>query len=63
MKEGVKEKKIVAKASDGQQYPLPLCECMWVCGGERGSGLERADDLCFVSSEVLGLNLSINNGI
>ena len=21
---------IVAKALDGQRYPLPLCECMWV---------------------------------
>ena len=24
------EKVIVAKALDGQRYPLPLCECMWV---------------------------------
>ena len=24
---------IVAKALDGQRYPLPLCECMWVGGG------------------------------
>ena len=24
---------IVAKALDGQRYPLPLCECMWVRGG------------------------------
>ena len=23
-------KKIVAKALDGQRYPLPLCEFMWV---------------------------------
>ena len=28
-KEGRKEG-IVAKALDGQRYPLPLCECMWV---------------------------------
>ena len=24
------QKRIVAKALDGQRYPLPLCECMWV---------------------------------
>ena len=51
------------KASGGQRYPLPLCEYMWVCDGERGSGPEGADDLCLVSFEALGLNLSINNGI
>ena len=22
--------KIVAKALNGQRYPLPLCECLWV---------------------------------
>ena len=38
--------KIVAKASDGQRYPLPLCEYMWMSDGERGSGPEGADDLC-----------------
>ena len=54
---------IVTKALDGQRYPLPLCEYMWVCDGERGSGPEGADDLCLVSFEALGLNLSINNGI
>ena len=54
---------IVAKALDGQRYPLPLCEYMWVCDGERGSGPEGADDLCLVSFEALGLNLSINDGI
>ena len=54
---------IVAKALDGQRYPLPLCEYMWVCDGERGSGPEGADDLCLVNFEALGLNLSINNGI
>ena len=43
---------IVAKALDGQRYPLPLCECMWVRGGERGSGPEGANDLC---SFYLGL--------
>ena len=37
---------IVAKASDGQRYPLPLCECLCVWGGYRGSGPEGADDLC-----------------
>ena len=25
-----KEKGIVAKALDGQRYPLPLCVCKWV---------------------------------
>ena len=54
---------IVAKALDGQRYPLPLCEHMLMCDGERGSGPEGADDLCLVSFEALGLNLSINNGI
>ena len=34
-----------------------------MCDGERGSGPERADYLCLVSFEALGLNLSINNGI
>ena len=56
-------RRIVAKASDGQRYPLPLCKYMWVCDGERGSGPKGADDLCSVSFEALGLNLSINNGI
>ena len=32
-----------------------------MCVGKRGSGPEGADDLCFVSFEALGLNLSINN--
>ena len=58
-----KTAKIVAKALDGQRYPLPLCEYMWVCDGKRGSGPEEADDLCLVSFEALGLNLSINDGI
>ena len=44
--------KIVAKTLDGQRYPLPLCEYMWVCVGERGSGPNGADDLCFISSEA-----------
>ena len=34
-----------------------------MCDGERGSGPEGADDLCLVSFEALGLNLSINDGI
>ena len=51
--------KIVAKALDGQRYPLPLCEYMWVCDGERGSGPEGTDDLCLVSFEAPGLNLSL----
>ena len=57
------EKVIVAKALDGQRYPLPPCEFMWMSGGKRGSGPEGADDLCLVSFEALGLNLNINNGI
>ena len=40
-------KKIVAKALDGQRYPLPLCEYVMMCDGERGSGPEGADDLCY----------------
>ena len=63
VKERKESEEIVAKALDGQRYPLPLCEYMWVCDGERGSGPEGADDLCLVSYEVLGLNLSINKGI
>ena len=41
--------KIVAKALDGQRYPMPLYEYLWVGGGERGSasGPKEADDLCF----------------
>ena len=62
-KKGRMQDRIVAKALDGQRYPLPLCEYMWVCDGERGSSPEGADDLCLVSFEALGLNLSINNGI
>ena len=54
---------IVAQALDGQRYPMPLCEYMWVCDGDRGSDPEGADDLCLVSFEALGLNLSINTGI
>ena len=59
---GKKEREIVTKALDGQRYPLPLCEYV-MCDGERGSGPEGADDLCLVSFEALGLNLSIHNGI
>ena len=54
---------IVAKAFDGQRYPLPLCENVLMCDGERGSGPEGADDLCSVSFVDLGLNLSIHNRI
>ena len=42
---------IVAKALDGQRYPLPLRGYMWMCDRERGSGSEGADDLCLVSFE------------
>ena len=57
------KKGIVAKALDGQRYPLPLCEYMLMCDGERGSGPEGADDLCLVIFEDLGLKVSINNEI
>ena len=50
---------IVAKALDGQRYPLPLHEYLWMCDGERGSGLEGADDLCLVSFERRGHNMSL----
>ena len=33
-------------------YPLPLCECMWMCDSERGSGPEGGDDLCFHTGEI-----------
>ena len=39
---------------------MPLCECVWMCDGERGSGPEGADDLCSVSMEVLGWDMSPN---
>ena len=58
-----KTDRIVAKALDGQRYPLPLCECMCMCEGERCSGPEGADDLCSVSLEALGRDLSFNAGI
>ena len=51
--------KIVAKALDGQRYPLPPCECMWMCEGERGSGPEGADDLCLVCFRNFGLKAVI----
>ena len=57
------KKVIVAKALDSQRYLLPLCKCMFMCDGERGSGPEAADDLCSVSFEDLGSKVSINNGI
>ena len=43
---------IVAKALDGQRYPMPQCEYMRMCDGDRGSGPEGADDLCLVSLEA-----------
>ena len=54
-----KVNEIVAKASHGQRYPMPLCECVWMCDGERGSGPEGADDLCLVSFGDLGLKTGI----
>ena len=52
------EKVMVAKASDGQRYPLPLCEYLWMCDGERGSDPEGADDVyiyCLALSGVSSL--------
>ena len=37
--------RIVAKASDGQRYPMPLSKFGLKCDGERGSGPEGADDV------------------
>ena len=54
---------IVAKALDGQRYPLPLCEHMLMCDGERGSRPEGADDLCLVGFEALGLNSNLGTQI
>ena len=54
---------IVAKALDGQRYPLPPCEFMWMCGCKRGSGPEEADDLCLASLELQGWDLSLKAGI
>ena len=54
---------IVAKALDGQRYPLPPCEFMWMFGGKRGSGPEGADDLCLASLELQGWDLSLKAGI
>ena len=50
---------VVAKVLDGQRYPLPLREYMRICDGERGSGPEGADDLCLVSFERRGHNMSL----
>ena len=40
------KKAIVAKASGGQWYPLPLSLFMLESGSERGSGLKGAADVC-----------------
>ena len=40
-----KTKKIVAKASDGQRYPMPLSKCWFEFEGERGSGPEGVADV------------------
>ena len=42
--------------------PVPLCEYVLMCDGERGSGPKEADDLCLVIFDDLGLKVSINNG-
>ena len=54
---------IVAKALDGQRYPMPLCEYVLMCDGKRGSGPEGADGLCLIKFEALGWNLSLKAGI
>ena len=63
----MKEGEIVAKALNGQRYPLPPCEFMWMCGkrmcGKRGSGPKGADDLCLASLELQGWDLSLKAGI
>ena len=55
--------RIVAKALDGQRYPLPPCEFIWMSGGKRGSGPEGAKDLCLASLELQGWDLSLKAGI
>ena len=59
----VREIEIVAKALDGQRYPLPLHVCVCECEGERGSGPKGADDLCLVSLEALSRDFSFNSWI
>ena len=39
------EEEIVAKASDGQRYPMPLSKCWFELEGERGSGPEGVADV------------------
>ena len=39
------EIEIVAKASDGQRYPMPLSKCWFEFEGERGSGPEGVADV------------------
>ena len=38
-------RRIVAKASDGQRYPMPLSECWFELEGERGSSPEGVADV------------------
>ena len=40
-----KKEKIVAKASDGQRYPMPLSKCWFEFEDERGSGPEGVADV------------------
>ena len=40
-----KQGTIVAKASDGQRYPMPLSKCWFEFEGERGSGPEGVADV------------------
>ena len=42
---GEKKETIVAKVSDGQQYPMPLSKCWLNFDGERGSGPEGVVDV------------------
>ena len=47
---------IVAKASDGQRYPMPLSKCWFELDSERGSGPEGVADIhieLFASLTVL----------
>ena len=57
---------IVAKAAYGQRYPLPLSQRERVCDGKRGSGPERADDLClsvYLLHPFKGAGLGTSRGL
>ena len=44
-KDTIPLKIIVAKASDGQRYPMPLSKCWFEFEGERGSNPEGVADV------------------